>query len=263
MKRAHNAGSPPPSSGGAGPSKKKARGPAASSTLARSGSNRGGTPLASASSPPYFAADSPGPSRQRSRSRSLSVVPGQSGGKGKERENDDGGAQAGAGDAQGGDQDDDQGGDNEEDEQIEYSDDEFGMNQKENARQKQDLRVLMEHFDTAQMDRYEAFRRSGLTKGAVRKVSRHPEPCTRSELMFHSLSKLVNQVLQQSVSPTILTVVRGFSKVFVGEIVEKARSIANHPGPLTPADLREAHRLYLVEREAAGAGSTGKKMFVR
>lgn len=44
------------------------------------------------------------------------------------------------------------------------------MNQKENMRQKQDLRVLMEHFDNGQMDRYEAFRRSGLTKSAVRKV---------------------------------------------------------------------------------------------
>jgi hypothetical protein len=47
----------------------------------------------------------------------------------------------------------------------------FGMNQKESARQKEDLRVLLEHFDAGQMDRYEAYRRSGLTKGNVRKVS--------------------------------------------------------------------------------------------
>lgn len=94
------------------------------------------------------------------------------------------------------------------------------MNQKENMRQKQDLRVLMEHFDNGQMDRYEAFRRSGLTKSAVRKVR------PLSSFAFPSssdavLAQLVNQVLQQSVSPTILTVVRGFAKVFVGEIVEK------------------------------------------
>ncbi|KAK4701354.1 transcription initiation factor TFIID subunit 11, partial [Phenoliferia sp. Uapishka_3] len=244
MKRSLAANSPPPNGGSStGPLKKKQRPsvPASSSNLARSGSNRGGTPYASASSPPFYAADSPATQRQRSRSRSLSVVPGQGGPKGKEREADET-AQGGSADAQGLDQDGDPEVDG-EDEEIEYSDDEFGMNQKENARQKQHLRVLMEHFDPVQMDRYEAFRRSGLTKSAVR--------------------KLVNQVLQQSVSPTILTVVRGFAKVFVGEIVEKARSIANHDGPLTPADLREAHRLYIAEHEAAGAGSTGKKMFVR
>lgn len=234
MKRSLPAGSPPPSS--SGPAKKKAR--PSSSALARSTSTgtRPGTPLAS--SPPY-SADSPAPSRARSRSRSVSVSVG--GGKGKERERDDGTAPPAGNEGAGGGEEVDPDADG-EDEEIMYSDDEFGMNQKENMRQKQDLRVLMEHFDNGQMDRYEAFRRSGLTKSAVR--------------------KLVNQVLQQSVSPTILTVVRGFAKVFVGEIVEKARSIANHPGPLTPADLREAYRLYLLDHESRGSAS-GKKMFVR
>lgn len=97
------------------------------------------------------------------------------------------------------------------------------MNQKENARQKQDLRVLMEHFDPVQMDRYEAFRRSGLTKSAVRKVRRAiPSLGVPADLVL--IDQLVNQVLQQSVSPTILTVVRGFAKVFVGEIIEKGAS---------------------------------------
>lgn len=36
-------------------------------------------------------------------------------------------------------------------------------------------------------------------------------------------AQLVNQVLQQVVADSILTVVRGFSKVFVGEIVEKGK----------------------------------------
>lgn len=48
----------------------------------------------------------------------------------------------------------------------------FGDNQAEAARQKEDLRVLLEHFDENQMDRYEAYRRSGLTKSSVRKASR-------------------------------------------------------------------------------------------
>lgn len=50
----------------------------------------------------------------------------------------------------------------------------FGVNQRENARQKEDLRVLLEHFDAGQMDRYEAYRRSGLAKASVRKVSSRP-----------------------------------------------------------------------------------------
>lgn len=37
-------------------------------------------------------------------------------------------------------------------------------------------------------------------------------------------AQLVNQVLGQSVSPQILTVVRGFAKVFVGELVEKGNA---------------------------------------
>ncbi|KAM0756598.1 TAFII28-domain-containing protein [Meredithblackwellia eburnea MCA 4105] len=244
MKRTLNQqGSPPPSS--SLPAKKKARPStaASSSALARSSSNRGATPLATASSPPYLGADSPAPSRARSRSRSVSVVPGAGSGKGKDREREKERATPAPGPGDAGQEPEGDPDADDEDEQIEYSDDEFGMNQKENARQKQDLRVLMEHFDNSQMDRYEAFRRSGLTKSAVR--------------------KLVNQVLQQSVSPTILTVVRGFSKVFVGEIVEKARSIATQPGPLTPADLREAYRLYQLEHDKGGMASGRKKMFVR
>lgn len=108
----------------------------------------------------------------------------------------------------------------------------------------------------------------------------------------------MNQVLSQSVSPSVLTVVRGFAKVFVGEIVEKgqstlpppsqthqiplqhihctlvtglltridaiAKSVAKHDGPLTPSDLREAYRIYLLEHEGAGkAGGGKKKMFVK
>ncbi|GAA5875667.1 hypothetical protein JCM16303_003948 [Sporobolomyces ruberrimus] len=139
-----------------------------------------------------------------------------------------------------------EGEDAEEEDDLEFSDDEFGSNAQEIAKQKEDLRVLLEHFDDEQMSRYEHYRRSGLNKASVR--------------------KLVNQVTGQTVSPSILTVVRGFAKVFVGEIVEKARSTNPHPGPLTPQDLRDAYRLYLEEHQGAGAGGQGggrKKMFVR
>ena len=86
------------------------------------------------------------------------------------------------------------------------------------------------------MDRYEAYRRSGLTKSSVRKVSRSLSEChaTKRKKKLKRPpppAQLVNAVLQQSVSPSILTVVRGFAKVFVGEIVEK--------GELSP--VRRSH----------------------
>ncbi|GAA6010389.1 hypothetical protein JCM10207_005205 [Rhodosporidiobolus poonsookiae] len=210
-------------------------------------------PLGGASSPP--AADSPlylpgtgtaAGSRERSASVAIDPALGGGGGgggdkgKGKERAVDGQEGQGAPGQtAQGMDEDEEA-----EDEQFEFDDDEFGSNQREAAKQKEDLRVLLEHFDEQQMDRYEAYRRSGLTKGAVK--------------------KLINQVLGQSVAPSIITVVRGFAKVFVGEIVEKARSVADHPGALTPQDLREAYRLYLEEHEGAGAGGAQrKKLFVK
>ena len=83
---------------------------------------------------------------------------------------------------------------------------------------------------------------------------------------------------------SIVTVVRGFSKVFVGEIVEKgelgaraelltyllittidslARSVAQHDGSLTPNDLREAYRLYQAEHKAGSGGVARKKLFVK
>lgn len=46
------------------------------------------------------------------------------------------------------------------------------MNQRHMAKEKEDLRVLLEHFDAGQMDRFEAYRRSGLNKGNVKKVRR-------------------------------------------------------------------------------------------
>ncbi|GAA5974000.1 hypothetical protein JCM11641_008204 [Rhodosporidiobolus odoratus] len=256
MKRAlSNAGSPPPNAS----KPKKARGgpkgtKGKSKQQQQQQQQQQGSPPPSNPNSPYPGASSPpagaysdSPAAYGAGERSLSAaaidpaLAGVGGGnaKGKERAGD-GGEGLAAGQQQGEAAEDEEA----EDEAFAFDDDEFGSNQREAARQKEDLRVLLEHFDDQQMDRYEAYRRSGLAKGNVR--------------------KLVNQVLGQSVSPSILTVVRGFAKVFVGEIVEKARSVADHPGALTPQDLREAHRLYLEEHDGAGAGGTQrKKLFVK
>ncbi len=50
-------------------------------------------------------------------------------------------------------------------------------------------------------------------------------------------------------------VVSGVAKIFVGEIVEKAREIQaerGEQGPLRPNHLREAHRQYYLRRERPG-----------
>ncbi|EPY53422.1 transcription factor TFIID complex subunit Taf11 [Schizosaccharomyces cryophilus OY26] len=87
-------------------------------------------------------------------------------------------------------------------------------------------RYLLESFDEEQMQRYEVFRRANLNKTNVK--------------------KLANQILNQSVTPNVAIVISGFSKVFVGEIIELARRIQEHwgdTGPLSPDHLREAYRL--------------------
>jgi transcription initiation factor TFIID subunit 11 len=62
-------------------------------------------------------------------------------------------------------------------------------------------RVLMDNFSPEQYDRFEAYRRHALPKQAVRKV--------------------IQQTLGQQASMPVAQIIAGFSKVFVGEMVEK------------------------------------------
>ncbi|CAO3696063.1 unnamed protein product [Umbelopsis ramanniana] len=104
------------------------------------------------------------------------------------------------------------------------------MIQSELDRRKQDMRLLMESFSDEQMARFEAWSRSGFNKNNVR--------------------KLVSQVLNQPCSPTMALAVAGFAKVFVGEIIEKAREVMsdlNEEGPMRPDHIREAYRQYKKE----------------
>ncbi len=90
-------------------------------------------------------------------------------------------------------------------------------------------------MDEDQLDRHMASRRGALNKTSVR--------------------KLVNHVLSQSVSQHVAMVVSGVAKIFVGEIIEKAREVQatrGEQGPLRPNHLREAHRQYHLKRERPG-----------
>ncbi|EEB08151.1 transcription factor TFIID complex subunit Taf11 [Schizosaccharomyces japonicus yFS275] len=100
------------------------------------------------------------------------------------------------------------------------------------ANEKIKTRYLLESFDETQMQRYEVFRRANLNKANVK--------------------KLANQILNQSVTPNVAIVISGFSKVFIGEIVELARKVQDDwgdSGPLAPDHLREAYRRYKHNRK--------------
>ncbi|CBQ70861.1 conserved hypothetical protein [Sporisorium reilianum SRZ2] len=103
------------------------------------------------------------------------------------------------------------------------------------AAQQRNMGLLSMVMDEDQLDRHMASRRGALNKTSVR--------------------KLVNHVLSQSVSQHVAMVVSGVAKIFVGEIIEKAREIQStrgEHGPLRPNHLREAHRQYYLKRERPG-----------
>lgn len=116
------------------------------------------------------------------------------------------------------------------------------------SQSKDNLKVLMDNFSHGQYDRFEAYRRHALPKQAVRKV--------------------IQQTLGQQVSQPVAQIVAGFAKVFVGEMVEKARAVQDRrgeAGPLSPDHLREAYRAYQQETGRVGAARPlrGKRLFVR
>ncbi|KAF8206281.1 hTAFII28-like protein conserved region-domain-containing protein [Mycena galopus ATCC 62051] len=155
------------------------------------------------------------------------------------------GAGGGAGGAGGGGDEDGEG----DDEVLPaMADDDYSAQLSWNSQSKDNLKVLMDNFTPAQYERFEAYRRGALPKQSVRKV--------------------IQQTLNMQVSPPVAQVVAGFSKVFVGEIVEKARAVQarrGETGPLAPDHLREAYRMYQEETGAIGAARPlrSKKLFVK
>lgn len=66
-------------------------------------------------------------------------------------------------------------------------------------------RLLISSFTDEQMDRYETFRRANVNRGGVK--------------------KLANAVLNQSIANTVAVAISGFSKVFLGEVIERGEFI--------------------------------------
>ncbi|KAG9288933.1 hypothetical protein G9A89_019555 [Geosiphon pyriformis] len=120
--------------------------------------------------------------------------------------------------------------DDEEEEHDEFAIDLDLHMQAQLKRSKEELRALLENFSEEQLQRYEVYRRSSLSKPNVK--------------------RLVGQVLNQPCSPTMAFVIAGFTKVYIGEIIELAREVQkdwNQSGALTPEQLQEANRRYKKE----------------
>lgn len=66
-------------------------------------------------------------------------------------------------------------------------------------------RLLVDAFNPIQSERYDLFKRAKLRK--------------------ESLRRIVNHALSQSVPASVVTTINGFTKVFAGEIIEKARTV--------------------------------------
>jgi transcription initiation factor TFIID subunit 11 len=65
--------------------------------------------------------------------------------------------------------------------------------------------ILVDAFNPAQSARYDLYKRSKLRKETLRRI--------------------VNHALSQSVPASVVTTINGFTKVFAGEIIEKARTV--------------------------------------
>ncbi|MCJ1365918.1 hypothetical protein MMC16_005043 [Acarospora aff. strigata] len=113
----------------------------------------------------------------------------------------------------------------------EEGDDEAGMvttsveggGEAERAAEKKKMAVLVDAFDRDQQDRYDMYRRVKLKKETVRKIT--------------------NATLSQSVPPSVITTINGYTKIFIGELIEKARlvqaqeSLASASSPTNPHSL--------------------------
>ncbi|KAF2235888.1 TAFII28-domain-containing protein, partial [Viridothelium virens] len=101
-----------------------------------------------------------------------------------------------------------------------------GLDSAAQAQEREHMDMLLSSFSPDQTSRYEAVRRVRLKKETVRRIT--------------------NQTLSQSVPASVVTTINSFTKVFICELIERARDPVQEMdrGPLTPDHFREALRRY-------------------
>ncbi|KAL1974735.1 hypothetical protein VTN31DRAFT_4939 [Thermomyces dupontii] len=94
-----------------------------------------------------------------------------------------------------------------EDEDLEEENELFGGDEgpTDMEAEKKDMAILIDAFNPDQANRYALFKRTKLKKETLRRI--------------------VNHALSQSVPASVVTTINGFTKVFAGEIIEKARTV--------------------------------------
>lgn len=88
---------------------------------------------------------------------------------------------------------------------VDLSKDEVPEEPEEELDKEEQTRLLIENLSSEQFSRYEFLKRASVNRGQVK--------------------KLAYSVLNQSVSPNVAIILGGVGKLFVGEIVEKARDV--------------------------------------
>lgn len=95
----------------------------------------------------------------------------------------------------------------------------------------------MEAFNPQQSERYDLFKRAKLRK--------------------ESLRRIVNHALSQSVPASVVTTVNGFTKVFAGEMIEKARTVQ---AEWADAHDQAARAAFEAEEDAADKAAQAKAL---
>ncbi|KAL8922776.1 MAG: hypothetical protein Q9172_003410 [Xanthocarpia lactea] len=114
--------------------------------------------------------------------------------------------------------------------------------EQQKQKEKADLSVLVDHFNPDQSARYEMMRRVKLRKETVRRI--------------------VNQTLSQSVPPSIVTGIIGYTKVYMGLLIERARdvqeqhaAVAAYPSP--PSEPQSSGTVVASQGNALPSSSFG------
>ncbi|KAJ6799311.1 transcription initiation factor TFIID subunit 11 [Iris pallida] len=93
------------------------------------------------------------------------------------------------------------------------------------------MQAILSQFTEGQMTRYESFRRSGFQKSIMKRL-------------------LTSITGSQKISVPMTIVVSGIAKMFVGELIETARTVMmerKEGGPVRPCHIREAYRRLKLE----------------